>query len=144
LIPYILEQSQKVTRSGYPLLRALIFHHPEDILCWHIHDQYYFGDDLLVAPVMNSVGKRDVYLPDGRWVNLFDGSVETGNKWLKTFNVPLDEMPVWVRTGAQIPVYPEAVSCTDEMDLSKVVRIAFDESYRGLDKSCLADLLWRT
>jgi alpha-D-xyloside xylohydrolase len=140
LIPYILEQSRKVTRSGYPMLRALIFHHPEDILCWHIQDQYYFGDDFLVAPVMNSAGKRDVYLPQGRWVNLFDGSVEIGGKWLGGYGVPLDEMPVWVRAGAQVPVYPEAVSCTDEMDLSKVVQLTFDESYRGLDKSCLADL----
>ncbi len=142
LIPYILEQSRKVTQSGYPLLQALIFHHPEDTLCWHIHDQYYFGDDFLVAPVMNSAGQRDIYLPLGRWVNLFDGSVETGGKWLRGYSVPLDEMPVWVRAGAQVPVYPVAVSCTDEMDLSKVVRIAFDESYRGLDQSCLADFLW--
>ena len=73
LIPYIIEQSEKATRTGYPVLRALIFHHPEDKLCWHIDDEYYFGDDFLVAPVMNGDNRRDVYLPEGRWVNFFTG-----------------------------------------------------------------------
>ncbi|MBN1362716.1 MAG: hypothetical protein JW993_19110 [Sedimentisphaerales bacterium] len=141
LIPYIVEQSRKVTQSGYPMLRALIFHHADDPLCWHIHDQYYFGDDFLVAPVMNSNHRRDIYLPGGQWVNLFDGTIETGAKWLKDYAVPLEEVPVWVRFGAKVPVYPEAVSCTDEVNLSKAVRIEFDESYHGLDESCLAEVL---
>ena len=62
LIPYIVEQSRKAIASGAPLLQALIFHHPEDKLCWHIDDEYYFGNDFLVAPVMNSENRRDVYL----------------------------------------------------------------------------------
>ena len=65
LIPYIVEQSRKAIASGAPLLQALIFHHPEDKLCWHIDDEYYFGNDFLVAPVMNSENRRDVYLPEG-------------------------------------------------------------------------------
>jgi alpha-D-xyloside xylohydrolase len=141
LIPYIVEQSRKVTQSGYPMLRAMIFHHADDPLCWHIHDQYYFGDDFLVAPIMSSSNRRDVYLPRGQWVNLFDGSVETGGKWLKDYAVPLDEMPVWVRLGAKVPVYPETVKCTDEMDSSKITRMEFNQSYRGLDASCLAEVL---
>ncbi len=50
LIPYIIEQSQKVTTTGTPLLRALIFHHADDPTCWHIDDQYYFGDDFFWSP----------------------------------------------------------------------------------------------
>ncbi len=141
LIPYIVEQSRKVTQSGYPLLRALIFHHADDPLCWHIHDQYYFGDDFLVAPVMDASGRRDVYLPQGRWVNLFDGTIRTGGQWLKDYTVPLETMPVWVRLGAKVPVYPEAVTCTDEMDLTKTLQIEFNESYQGLDESCLGGIL---
>lgn len=129
LIPYIFEQSKKATITGYPLLRALIFHHPEDKMCWHIHDQYYFGDDFLVAPVMNSENKRDVYLPEGRWVNFFTGKVSEGNQWLKNFYCPLEEMPVWARFGSKVPFYPEVVKCTDEMDLSKSKIIVFDEKY---------------
>jgi alpha-D-xyloside xylohydrolase len=142
LIPYLLEQGRKVTQSGYPLLRALIFHHPDDPVCWHIDDQYYLGDAFLVAPVMNSEGRRDVYLPEGQWVNLFDGSVSAGGRWLRNYRVPLEEMPVWIRFGARVPVYPEPVQCTDQMDLSAATSIVFDESYRGLARSCLGKVLY--
>lgn len=131
LIPYIMEQSEKATRTGYPVLRALIFHHPEDKLCWHIDDEYYFGDDFLVVPVMNSEGYRDVYLPKGEWVNFFTGECFEGECWLKKVDVPLEEMPVYVRRGATIPMYPEEVDCTDEMDLSKSILVKIDDAYRG-------------
>lgn len=141
LIPYIYEQSKKTTITGYPVLRALIFHHPEDKICWHIHDQYYFGDDFLVAPVMNSENKRDIYLPEGKWMNLFDGKVIKGSKWLRNFEVALAEMPVWVRFGAKIPYYLESVNCTDEMDLSKSAMITFNDSFKGLYESEIGKVL---
>ena len=39
-----------------------------------------------------------------------------GGRWLKNLDIPLDEMPVYVRQGATIPVYPDEVECTDDMD----------------------------
>jgi alpha-D-xyloside xylohydrolase len=132
LIPYLLEQSKKVAESGYPVLRALVFHHPEDKLCWHIHDQYYFGDDFLVAPVMNSENKRDVYLPEGKWVNLFSGEISEGEKWLKNFKVSLEEMPVWVKYGSGVSFYPYPVKSTDDIDQNKTIHIGFDDSYKGI------------
>ncbi len=141
LIPYLLEQSKKVTATGYPVLRALAFHHPDDKMCWHIDDQYYFGDDFLVAPIMNDEGKRDVYLPKGKWVNFFDGGVTEGEKWLKDYKVELEDMPVWVRYGAKISMYPESVKCTDDMDLSKAVSITFDETFRGIRNSYIGKIL---
>lgn len=140
LIPYILEQSEKTTQSGFPVLRALIFHHPEDKMCWHIDDQYYFGDDFLVAPVMNSENKRDIYLPEGTWINLFTGKNYSGQQWLKGFKCPLDEMPVWVRENAEIAVYPYPVSNTDEIDLKKIISLKFDKTYRGLKKTVIGKL----
>jgi alpha-D-xyloside xylohydrolase len=141
LIPYIYEQSRKTINTGFPVLRALVFHHPDDKVCWHIHDQYYFGDDFLVAPVMSSENKRDVYLPEGKWINFFTGAITDGKEWLKNFEIPIHEMPVWLRYGAKIPVYPDSVNCTGEMDLSKSVVIDFDDTYKGIDKSFIGKLL---
>jgi alpha-D-xyloside xylohydrolase len=141
LIPYILEQSKKVTATGYPMLRALLMHHHDDKMCWHIDDQYYFGDDFLVAPVMNSENKRDVYLPEGKWINFFSGSVSEGSCWLKDFEAPLDEMPVWVKYGSSVPVYPFPVTNTDEIELAKVVDLKFDAGFQGIGKSVLKELL---
>lgn len=134
LIPYIVEQSQKATRTGYPVLRALVFHHPEDRFCWHIDDEYYFGDDFLVAPVMNSDNRRDVYLPAGKWVNFFTGKRYEGGQWLNGFETPLDEMPVFVKENASLSVYNESVDCTDEMDLTKAVKLHIDENFKGIWK----------
>ncbi len=139
LIPYILEQSKRATETGFPVLRALVFHHPDDKMCWHIDDQYYFGDEFLVAPVMNSDNKRDVYLPEGEWVNLFDGTISEGNKWLKNFETPLDEMPVWVKKGTKIPLYLLPVNCTDDMNLDQSKSIEVNNDFKGLS-SILKDL----
>lgn len=136
LIPYILRESEKATKSGSTIVQALIFHHPEDNNCWHIDDEYYFGDDFLVAPVMSSDNCRDIYLPEGEWVEFFTGdrfSVSDGGRWLKDIETPLDRMPVFVRNGAVIPVYPEDVDSTDDMDMSKVKNLIIDEEFKGFE-----------
>ena len=109
-------------------------------MCWHVDDQYYFGDDFLVAPVMNSANKRDVYLPEGEWVNLFSGEKYKGGQWLHDFECTMEEMPVWVRNGDVIPVYPYQVSNTDEMDLRNTEPLIFDETYKGLPNSIIKDI----
>jgi alpha-D-xyloside xylohydrolase len=132
LVPYILEQSKKTTSTGFPVLRALLLHHPKDKMCWHIDDQYYFGDDFIVAPIMNSENKRDLYLPEGDWVNFFTGDKIVGGKWLYNFEVVIEEMPVWVKNGAILPIYPEDVNCTDDMDLQKTITITIDANFKGI------------
>lgn len=133
LLPYILEQAKRTSETGFPMLRALLLHHPDDRQVWHIDDEYYFGDTFLVAPVMNSRGVRDIYLPEGRWVDFFTGERFEGGRWLKGVEVPLDRMPVYVREGAGIDLYPdEEISCTDRMDLSRAERLVIDERFAGL------------
>lgn len=131
LIPYILEQSQKACATGMPLLQALILHHPSDRQCWHIDDEYYFGDEFLVCPVMNSDNRRDIYLPEGLWANFFTGERMEGGRWYYDVEVPLNEMPVFARPGAQIKVYPYDVDSTDDIDLSKTVTIEITKEFKG-------------
>lgn len=133
LLPYIIEQSEQACQSGYPLVRALLFHHPDDRQVWHIDDEYYFGSEFLVAPVMNSDGKRDIYLPEGLWVNFFTGQRIEGGRWYYNVEVPLDQMPVFVRPGSLIKMYPDEVDSTDDMDMSKTITIEIEKDYKGLD-----------
>lgn len=135
LIPYIVEQAQLSCRTGYPMLRALLMHHPGDRQCWHIDDEYYFGTDFLVCPVMSSVGRRDIYLPDGLWVNFLTGERLHGGRWYYDVDVPLDQMPVFVRPGALIKLYPDDVDCTDQMDLSRAVTLEITKTYKGIELS---------
>ena len=132
LIPYIIEQSQKACNSGLPMIQALLIRHPQDRQVWHIDDEYYFGQEFLVCPVMNSENRRDIYLPEGLWINFFTGERLEGNRWYDGVEVPLDEMPVFVRPGANIPLYPDEVDSTDDMDLSKSITISITRDYKGL------------
>ncbi len=90
---------------------------------------------------MNSENKRDIYLPEGLWVNFFTGVKQEGGKWLKNVEVPLNEMPVWVKAGAEIPVYPLPVHSTDDIDWNNVENMKFNDSYKGLKNSLLGELL---
>ena len=132
LIPYIVEQGEACTKSGYPMIRALLMEHPHDRQCWHTDDEYYFGREFLVAPVMNSEGRRDIYLPVGRWIHFFTGEHFEGGRWHYNIISPLDIMPVFVRPGSQIAIYPDIVECTDEMDLSQTITIEVDEQFKGI------------
>jgi alpha-D-xyloside xylohydrolase len=141
LIPYLVEQGRQIVNTGLPMLQALIFHHENDPMCWHIDDQYYFGNDFLVAPIMNDDGVRDVYLPSGKWIDFWTGELLEGHRWLKAIKMSLEHMPVYVRFGAQVPVYPHSVQCTDEMDLTKAVKIVFDDQYQGFQSSILGTVV---
>ncbi|HHX02517.1 MAG TPA: alpha-xylosidase [Firmicutes bacterium] len=141
LIPYLYDQGNKAVEKGYPVLRALVFHHPDDPFCWHIDDQFYCGDNLLVAPVLNKEGVRDVYLPEGQWTDLWTGETINGPVLLKGVKSELPRIPVYCVTGSQIPVYPEMVQHTGEMDLNKIKQLNFDQSYKGFEASILGKLI---
>ena len=139
LLPYIIGQAEQCTKTGWPMLRALLMHHPHDKQVWHIDDEYYFGSEFLVCPVMNSENRRDIYLPEGLWVNFFTGERLEGSRWYYDVEVPLDEMPVFVRPGANIHLYPDEVDSTDDMDLSKTIRFSITSDFKGL-KSTIYNL----
>ncbi len=140
LIPYIIDMGEKSTTTGLPVLRALIFNHGDDPTCWHIDDQYYFGDAFMVAPVYNDEGVRDVYLPEGEWVDFWTGEGLKGCQWLRGVTVPLERMPLYVKAGSKIRLYPEVVQSTADMDMDKCRELVFDDNYQGFSKSILGDV----
>lgn len=72
----------------------------QDATVWHICDQYRFGRDLLVAPVVTEgATTRRLYLPNGQWRDFWDETNYTGGQWIEV-DAPLDRIPVFVRVGA--------------------------------------------
>jgi alpha-D-xyloside xylohydrolase len=114
------------------MLRALLMQHPHDRQVWHIDDEYYFGSEFLVCPVMNSRNRRDIYLPKGLWIDFFTGERYDGGRWYYDVEVPLDRMPVFVRPGEHIRLYPEKVDSTDEMDFSKSIILDISLDFKGV------------
>lgn len=63
LMPYIYAQAKHSSENGLPMMRALFVEYPDDPGAWTVDDHYLFGSDILVAPLFEEVGSRDVYLP---------------------------------------------------------------------------------
>ncbi len=79
----------------------------DDASAHRIDDQFFVGDDLMVAPLFNDQGDRKVYLPKGLWYDFFgEQSPEAGGREIERSAVPLNRLPVYVRAGAVIPLGP--------------------------------------
>ena len=80
LFPYRYAAAQQSVKTGMPLIRALVLNYQDDPKARLIKDEYLFGPDLLIAPVIDENTSRVVYLPAGQWLNLFTGEPITGPK----------------------------------------------------------------
>ena len=84
------------------MVRTLFFEYPEDPTSWLIEDQYLFGTDVLVAPIMEEAPDREVYLPPGSWIDYQGGRVYEGARW---HSMRAGRLPVVMlaRDGSAIP-----------------------------------------
>ena len=70
LMPYVYAQAKECTEKGLPMLRALFVEFPDDPGAWRVDDEYLFGSQILVAPLLESgITGRTVYLPEGKWID---------------------------------------------------------------------------
>lgn len=97
LKPYIEKLMKETSENGAPLMRTMFYEFPDDGKCWEITDQYMFGSDYLVAPILNAGQfEREVYLPAGTWKNLNDNTEYSGNQTVLC-KAPIESIPVFVR-----------------------------------------------
>ncbi len=103
LMPYIYSEACKVTRDGSVVMSPLAYQYPADKKVWNVGDQFMFGESIMVAPVTEfGARKREVYLPEGEWFNLWNDQKIKGGK-LIVADAPLDEMPLYIKAGSIIP-----------------------------------------
>jgi alpha-D-xyloside xylohydrolase len=118
LMPYVYAQAKDCSEHGLPMLRALFVEFPDDPGSWQVDDEYMFGSDILVAPLMheNETG-RNVFLPRGNWDDFQTGKSYSGG-WTR---IEAGEIPsvILVRDGSVIPEI-QLAQCTSAMDWSKL------------------------
>lgn len=115
LTPYMYKYCKDAYDTGAPIVRGMLWNYPEDERTWGPSTQYQYmlGDWLLIAPVYTSMQinngwrKEDIYLPDGLWIDYWDGRRIEGPVTIDAYPVTLDKLPILVRAGAIIPMYPE-------------------------------------
>ncbi|MDR7308401.1 alpha-D-xyloside xylohydrolase [Rhodoferax saidenbachensis] len=105
LRPYITRLMKEAHDIGTPPMRPLFYDFPKDQSAWGVEDQYMFGPDLLIAPVLHERERvRRIYLPDGaNWKECSLKVVHEGGQWI-TVNAPLSEIPIFIRDGANLPI----------------------------------------
>lgn len=99
LRPYIESLMKEASENGAPLMRTMFYEFPEDEKCWELTDQYMFGSDYLVAPILHAGEfKREVYLPAGTWRGLNDEEEYEGGRTI-CCAAPIEAIPVFQRIG---------------------------------------------
>jgi alpha-D-xyloside xylohydrolase len=118
LMPYVYAQAKLASQNGHPLLRTLFFEYPEDPTSWLVEDQYFFGTDILVAPLMEDTPGRNVYLPPGPWIDYQTTKTYSGAGW---HHITAGGVPVvmLVRDGAAIP-HARLAQSIDSIDWGEI------------------------
>ena len=132
LLPYLYSAVHQCATTGMPILRALWLHYPDDPKAVACDNQYLWGENILVAPVVEKdVTSRKVYLPQGDWFDFWSGEPITGGRDLSR-PVDLETMPLFVRAGAILPLGPVKQYVDEKIDQPLSISI-----YPGSDASFL-------
>src|ERR1019366_169671 len=104
MMPYLYSAVRECTQSGIPVMRSLWLHYPNEPAAVARGDEYLWGRDILVAPVVEKgAAERKVYLPRGAWYDFWTNEKHDGGTEV-TRQVDLATIPLYVRAGAIIPM----------------------------------------
>jgi alpha-glucosidase len=108
LLPYLYTAARRAADTGLALCRPLYYAYPGDEAAYAARDQYFLGDDLIAAPIIdpaehNGLAPVDIWVPPGTWYDIQTGECYTGPRWLRRFG-DLQRVPLLARAGAVIPL----------------------------------------
>jgi alpha-glucosidase/alpha-D-xyloside xylohydrolase len=123
LLPYNYTLAREACDTGLPLIRALWLHYPSDPVAVKLGNEYLWGRDILVAPVVTKgATERAVYLPEGEWYDFWTNEKRDGKREVVR-KVDLATMPLYVRAGAILPLDPVRQYTSQVTDEPTTIRI---------------------
>jgi alpha-glucosidase/alpha-D-xyloside xylohydrolase len=132
MLPYLYSAVRECATTGVPVMRALWLHYPDDPTAVARSDQYLWGRDILVAPVVEKAAtSRPIYLPRGNWYDFWTGNVVEGGREINR-PVDLETLPLYVRAGTLLPLGPVKQHTGENLDHPLSLSI-----YPGADASFL-------
>lgn len=130
MLPYTYTVVRQACIAGIPIMRPLVLEFPHDPTVFNISDEYLFGSEILVAPILDQgATQRQVYLPAGEWIDFWNEAAYTGPQWIEV-QAPLDTLPLFIRGGGIIPLGPD-VQYSSQLRLDPLTI----EVYRGANRS---------
>ena len=116
LVPYIYAAARQTFDTGVSMCRPMYYTYPEHDLAYSMKEQFMFGDDMLVAPIVcpadktTGLASRKVWLPKGKkWFNMVSGKMYEGSDELVEIHCTQSENSYFVEAGSIIPMYPKSV-----------------------------------
>ena len=123
LMPYLYSAVREAHDTGLPIMRALWLHYPGDARSVQAGDEYLWGRDMLVAPVIEpGATSRRVYLPPGAWYDFWTGERMEGGREIDR-KVDLATLPLYVRAGAVLPMGPVRQYVSEAVGAPLTVRV---------------------
>jgi len=123
MLPYVYSTVRECATTGLPVMRALWLHYPDDPVAVARRDQYLWGRDILVAPVVEKAAtSRSLYLPRGNWYDFWTGERVDGGHEINR-PVDLETMPLYVRAGALLPLGPVRQQTSEKSGLPLSISI---------------------
>ncbi|MFJ2152634.1 NPCBM/NEW2 domain-containing protein [Streptomyces microflavus] len=116
LLPYQYSYAHEATKSGVGMVRPLVLEYPDDPEASTEAAKYEFlsGEHFLVAPVyQDTTERKDIYLPKGTWIDYWSGRTYEGPTTIDSYSAPLDTLPLFVKAGAAVPMWPGIRSYRD-------------------------------
>ena len=121
MMPYIWQEVQHCSETSRPMTAHLIYDYCEDAAVLSVEDEYMFGRQMLVAPVITEgASGREVYLPKGDWFDFWTGEKFSGKQTVYR-QCTLDRIPVFVRDGSAIPVNINKQLCLGSTDMDGTI-----------------------
>ena len=134
LFPYLYTMARKAYETGVGLCRPMYYEYPETAEAYEREGQYFFGDDILVAPVVepsvDGVSKKEIWFPEGKWWSVAHGKLIDGGA-VRSLDYTLDQIPYFYRQGAVIVKNPPEVKHVTERPDALVLDIV-----AGADGAC--------
>ena len=109
LLPYLYTMNYRSHTKLLPMIQPMYYSHPECEEAYQVPNQYWFGSELIVSPITQGndkvamLGQTEVWLPEGYWIDFFNGALYKGGKKIKVSR-PLSQMPIFAKAGAIVPM----------------------------------------
>lgn len=134
LLPYSYTYSAVASRTGVGQVRPLPMEYPTDPRAWAAKQEFLSGEDFLVAPVTADARERDdIYLPEGRWTDYWSGRTYEGPVTLDDYDAPLGTLPVFVRGGAIVPMWPKGTTSWATRDRDRLTLDVYPSGSSSFD-----------
>ena len=115
-LPYNYTLAYEEAKFGKPLVRPLFYYDNADSNLFKVQDEYFWGDNILVAPVLEKgATERKIYLPESNWYNFFTDEKIEGKKWV-TEKIDINNIPVFVKEGSFIPMFESVLPVKNTRD----------------------------